>query len=202
MMPMIRGAGKFGMPAWGLARRSLLGRALGAAAVAAAVLWAAAGAARADTPLPADQLFKSWTMICRKAPLAQEEGTTPGPYCRIYHRVRAQDDNTKVIFIATVRFRGKDRTPMMIVTLPAVANLQRGVTFQVDKSQIYRANIQVCTAQSCLSEFKLTDDLMKLFRNGTQASFSFGLNPQGDAKRDIPLAGFGAAVDALQKTGY
>jgi invasion protein IalB len=203
MTLMTRGAGKLGMPAWGFAARSPSWRPLGTMALAAALLWAAAaGTARADTPLPEDQLFKSWTMICRKAPLVQEEGTTPEPYCRIYHRVRAQDDKTKVIFIATVRFRGKDRMPMMILTLPAVANLQRGVTFQVDQSQIYRVNIQVCTAQSCLSEFKLTDDLMKLFRNGAQASFSFGINPQGDAKHDIPLAGFGVAVDALQKTGY
>lgn len=170
--------------------------------MAAAVMLMAIATARADTPLPQDQLFKSWTLICRKAPVVQEEGTTPPPYCRIYHRVRAQEDNTKVLFISTVQFLGKDRTPMMRLTLPALANLQRGVTFQVDQSQIYRANIQVCTAESCVSQFKLTDDLMKLFRNGTQASFSYGLNPQGDAKRDVPLAGFGAAVDALQKTGY
>ena len=170
--------------------------------MAAAVMLMAVATARADTPLPQDQLFKSWTLICRKAPVAQEAGTTQEPYCRIYHRVRAQEDNTKVIFISTVQFLGKDRTPMMSLTLPAVANLQRGMTFQVDQSQIYKANIQVCTAQSCVSRFKLTDELMKLFRNGTQVSFSFGVNPQGDAKRDVPLAGFGAAVDALQKTGY
>ena len=172
--------------------------------MAAAVMLMAIVPARADTPLPQDQLFKTWTLICRKAPLAQEGDTTaaPEPYCRIYHRVRAQEDNTKVIFISTVQYLGKDRTPMMSLTLPAVANLQRGVTFQVDQSQVYKANIQVCTAQACISRFKLTDDLMKLFRNGTQASFSFGLNPQGDAKRDVPLSGFGTAVDALQKTGF
>ena len=199
-MLMIRGAGSFGIPARGFGWRSL-----GAGVLGALVLWAVGIAtARADTPLPPDQRFKSWTMICRKAPLAQEEGATtaPEPYCRIYYRVRDAANNDAVVFISTVRFRGKDRTPMMILTLPAVANLQRGVTFQVDQSQVYRANIQVCTAQSCLSEFKLTDDLMKLFRNGTKASFSFGKNPEGDVKRDVPLDGFGAAVDALKKTGY
>ena len=195
---MTLSARDYGMSAAGSCWRFVPWRIL----MAAAVTVMAIATARADTPLPQDQLFKSWTLICRKAPVAQEEGTTPEPYCRIYHRVRAQEDNTKVIFISTVQFLGKDRTPMMSLTLPAVANLQRGVTFQVDQSQIYRANIQVCTAQACISRFKLTDELMKLFRNGTQASFTFGVNPQGDAKRDVPLAGFGAAVDALQKTGY
>jgi invasion protein IalB len=42
---------------------------------------------------------------------------------------------------------------------------------------------------------------MKLFRNGTQATFTFALNPQGEAKYAVPLAGFAAALDALQKTG-
>lgn len=195
---MTLGARDYGMSAGASGWRFALGRSL----MAAAVMLMAIATARADTPLPQDQLFKSWTLICRKAPVVQEQGTTPAPYCRIYHRVRAQEDNTKVLFISTVQFLGKDRTPMMRLTLPAVANLQRGVTFQVDQSQVYRANINLCTAEACVAQFKLTDELMKLFRNGTQASFSYGLNPQGDAKRDVPLAGFGAAVDALQKTGY
>ena len=152
--------------------------------------------------MPPDTVFKSWTMICRMAPQAQGDTTAPVPYCRIYHRVRVQDDANKALLIATARYQGPDKTPMLVLTLPAIANLQRGVTFQVDQSQIYKANIQVCTAQSCVSEFKLTDDLMKLFRSGSQASFSFGINPQGEVKRDVPLAGFGAAMDALLKTGH
>ena len=169
----------------------------------AAMLWLGAlGTARADSTMPPDTVFKSWTMICRMAPQAQGDTTAPVPYCRIYHRVRVQDDANKALLIATARYQGPDKTPMLVLTLPAIANLQRGVTFQVDQSQIYKANIQVCTAQSCVSEFKLTDDLMKLFRSGSQASFSFGINPQGEVKRDVPLAGFGAAMDALLKTGH
>src|SRR5215470_9143552 len=115
MMLMIRGAGSFGTPRQGFGWRGL-----GAGVLAALVLWAAGiAAARADTPLPPDQRFKSWTMICRKAPLAQE------PYCRIYYRVRDAQDKDKVLFIATVQFAGKARTPMMKLTMPAVANLQR-----------------------------------------------------------------------------
>jgi invasion protein IalB len=171
-------------------------------AVLAALALAIPAVGRADTSLPQDTLYKSWTLICRQAPQVQGTATPQKPYCRIYYRVRSEEDKSKVLFIATARYQGAERTPMMILTLPAVANLQRGVTFQVDQGQAYRANIQVCTAQSCVSEFKLTDDLMKLFRSGTEANFSFGVNPQGEAKRAVPLAGFGAAIDALQKTGY
>jgi invasion protein IalB len=202
MMLMMLGAGKNAVKALSFAQRNArLALGLGLAAMFSLMALGMAPA-RADTAMPADTVFKSWTMICRMAPQAQGDTTAPVPYCRIYHRVRVQDDTNKALLIATARYQGPDKTPMLVLTLPAIANLQRGVTFQVDQSQIYKANIQVCTAQSCVSEFKLTDDLMKLFRGGTQASFSFGINPQGEVKRDVPLAGFGAAMDALLKTGH
>jgi invasion protein IalB len=200
MMLMMLAAGRNGMKALSFAQRNArLALGLGLAAMLTLM---GLGMARADTTMPPDTVFKSWTMICRMAPQAQGDTTAPVPYCRIYHRVRVQDDASKALLIATARYQGPDKTPMLVLTLPAIANLQRGVTFQVDQSQVYKANIQVCTAQSCVSEFKLTDDLMKLFRGGTQASFSFGINPQGEVKRDVPLAGFGAAMDALLKTGH
>ena len=201
-MLMMLGAGRNAVTALSFAQRNArLALGLGLAAMFSLMALGMAPA-RADTAMPADTVFKSWTMICRMAPQAQGDTTAPVPYCRIYHRVRVQDDANKALLIATARYQGPDKTPMLVLTLPAIANLQRGVTFQVDQSQIYKANIQVCTAQSCVSEFKLTDDLMKLFRSGSQASFSFGINPQGEVKRDVPLAGFGAAVDALLKTGH
>ena len=201
-MLMTLGAGRNGVKALSFAQRNArLALGLGLAAMLT-LMGLGTAHARADTTMPPDTVFKSWTMICRKAPQAQGDTTAPVPYCRIYHRVRVQDDANKALLIATARYQGPDKTPMLVLTLPAIANLQRGVTFQVDQSQIYKANIQVCTAQSCVSEFKLTDDLMKLFRSGSQASFSFGINPQGEVKRDVPLAGFGAAMDALLKTGH
>ena len=142
--------------------------------------------ARADTAMPADTVFKSWTMICRMAPQAQGDTTAPVPYCRIYHRVRVQDDANKALLIATARYQGPDKTPMLVLTLPAIANLQRGVTFQVDQSQIYKANIQVCTAQSCVSEFKLTDDLMKLFRAAARRAFPSASTPRARSSATFP----------------
>ena len=201
MMLMTLGAGRNGVKALSFAQRNAR-LALGLGLAAMLTLMGLGTAHADDTTMPPDTVFKSWTMICRKAPQAQGDTTAPVPYCRIYHRVRVQDDANKALLIATARYQGPDKTPMLVLTLPAIANLQRGVTFQVDQSQIYKANIQVCTAQSCVSEFKLTDDLMKLFRGGSQASFSFGINPQGEVKRDVPLAGFGAAMDALLKTGH
>src|SRR5262249_11488077 len=117
-----------------------IGLGLGAAFFALAL----PGLGRGDTTLPQDTVYKSWTLICRQAPQVQGTETPQKPSCRIYHRVRDEADKSKVLLIATASYQGANRTPMMILTLPAIANLQRGVTFQVDQNQAYRANIQVC----------------------------------------------------------
>ncbi len=150
---------------------------------------------------PTTQVFKSWTLACAEPAQQQGDGSKPKQLCRIYHRVHAQEDQAKIVFIATAVYQASDHKPKMLLTLPPVANLQRGITFQVDQSQVYRANIQICTHQSCISQFALSDDLLKLFRGGSLASFSFAINPQGEVRREVPLAGFASALDALQKAG-
>ena len=119
----------------------------------------------------------------------------------IHHEVHDPSDATKVQLIARIRFIGADRKPYFILMLPPASNLQKGVRLQVDKGTVYQAKIEVCYQQSCQSGFPLTDDILKQFRTGTQLNLGYTLNPQGEGKATIPLAGFGAAFDALQKTG-
>ena len=200
MMLMMLGAGRNGVKALSFAQRNAR-LALGLGLLNWGGRRRVLGTAYADTTMPPDTAFKSWTMICRMAPQAQGDTTAPMPNRRIYHRVRVQDDPSKALLIATARYQGPDKTPMLVLTFPAIANLQRGVTFQVDQSQAHKANIQVCTAESWDLEFKLTDDLMKLFRGGTQASFTFGINPQGEVKRAAASCRIGAAMDGLPEDG-
>jgi invasion protein IalB len=180
--------------------RSLLLAALGLGWAAAAVL-APVGVARADTPTPQDTVYKAWTLSCLTPQAAEGATTKPKQICRVFHQVHGQADATKILLVAAARYIGAERTPVINVTLPPAANLQRGLSFQVDESEMFKANIQVCTNKLCLAQFKLTDDLMKLFRTGKAVSFSFAVNPQGEAKYSIPLSGFAPAMDALQKTG-
>jgi len=151
----------------------------------------------AESAKPQNTVFKSWTLACVTPQPAQGSTAKPKATCRIFHQVHPESDATKIAFIAAARYVGPDRIPMMILTLPPAASLQRGLNFVVGQGLAYK----VCTHQSCISQFKLTDDLLKLFRTGTQAIFAFGLNPQGQATYAVPLAGFATALDALHKTG-
>ena len=57
---------------------------------------------------------------------------------------------TLPLLSATARYQGPDKTPMLVLTLPAIANLQRGVTFQVDQS--VSAPIKMQVLSDCLKE--------------------------------------------------
>jgi invasion protein IalB len=162
---------------------------------------AALGVSGAGADQAKSQVFKSWTLDCATPKPAAGATTAPKAVCVIYQEVHKPDDQTKVLLIASTRYLGADRKPYMIVRLPPVANLQQGMAFQVDKHQAYRAKISSCVQRFCTAAFELKDDLLKQFKSGTQMAVSFVVNPQGDMKATIPLAGFAAALEALQKTG-
>ena len=172
-----------------------------AVAVLAALTFAALGSTGAEAQQAKSQVFKEWTLDCATPKPAQGATAKPRTICLIHHEVHDPNDDTKIQLMARARFIGADRKPYFILVLPPAANLQKGVRLEVDKGTVYQAKIEVCYQQSCTSGFPLTEDLIKQFRSGTQLNVGFLLNPQGQVKTAIPLAGFVAAFEALQKTG-
>ena len=177
----------------------------GLAALAAAGLAAfgiATGAMQAQADQPKSQVFKSWILDCTTPKQQQGSTAQPKTFCLIHHEVRDPADETKIQMVARARFLGSSpRKPYFIMMLPPAANLQKGVQLQIDKGTAYQAKIEVCYQQFCQAGFPLSDDLLKQFRTGTMLNLGYVLNPQGQGKAAIPLAGFGSALDALQKTG-
>jgi len=172
-----------------------------AMAVLAALTFAALGSAGAEAQQTKNQVFKEWTLDCATPKPAQGSTVKPKTVCLIHHEVHDPSDGTKIQLIARTRFLGPDRKPYFILLLPPAANLQKGVRLQVDKNTVYQAKIEACYQQSCTSGFPLSEDLIKQFRSGTQLNVAYLLNPEGQVKTVVPLAGFVAALEALQKTG-
>jgi len=168
----------------------------------AAIAVGFAGPSMAADPAAKTQVFKQWTLSC--ATPAQAAGSTikPQPFCLIYHEVHPETDKTKTVLIATTRFIGKDRVLAMVLRLPPVANLQKGVVFNIDKNAGYKAEIASCTPELCTSRFQINDAVLKQLRGGTQMVVNFALtNGQPLVKLTLPLEGYAQAFDALQKTG-
>ena len=160
------------------------------------------GLVMADDVKPQTKIFKSWTLECATPTPAAGATTQPKPFCIIHHEVPGQNDKTKTLLIATSRYIGKDRKLVMILRLPPVTNLQKGVVFKVDTNPAYQAKIVSCTPQLCTSLFEITDDLLKQLRAGTLMNVEFAVtNGQPPVKLSLPLDGYVTALDALKKTG-
>ncbi len=160
------------------------------------------GLAQAADPAAKSQAFKQWTLTCATPAQAQGSTAKPQPFCVVHHEVHPQSDQTKTILIATTRYIGKERTRAMILRLPPVANLQKGVLFNIDKNPGFKAKIASCNADLCTSLFQISDDVLKQLRTGQQMFLVFALtNGQPPMKLALPLDGYGQALDALTKTG-
>ena len=160
------------------------------------------GYANAADPAAKNQTYKQWTLSCATPAQAQGSTAKPQPFCLIHHEVHPETDPTKTVLIATTRYIGKERTLAMILRLPPVANLQKGVVFNVDKNPGFKAKISSCTADLCTALFQINDDVLKQLKTGQQMFLAFALtNGQPVMKLTMPLDGFGQAFDALSKTG-
>lgn len=147
------------------------------------------------------QVFKAWSLDCATPQPAQGSSAKPKTVCVIHHEVADANDATKVQLSARARYFGASRKPYFILLLPPASNLQKGVRLQIDKGTMYGAKIELCDQQVCTCRFPLTEDILKQFKSGTDLNLTYLLNPQSVAKATVPLAGFGAALEALQKTG-
>lgn len=176
-----------------------IGRWGGAALAAMGMLALSVGGAGADQPK--SQVFKSWTLDCATPQPPQGSTAKPKTICVIHHEVTDATDATKVQLSARARYVGTERKPFFILLLPPASNLQKGVRLQVDKGTVYGAKIEFCDQQVCTCRFPLTDDILKQFKAGTDLNLVYLINPQSVTKATVPLAGFGAALEALQKTG-
>jgi invasion protein IalB len=156
----------------------------------------------AADPAAKTQVFKQWTLSCATPAPAAGSTTKTQPFCLIHHEVHPETDKTKTVMIATTRYVGKDRTLAMILRLPPVTNLQKGVVFNIDKNPGYKAKISSCTPELCTSLFQINDDVLKQLKVGTQMVMQFALtNGQPPMKLTLPLDGYKQAFDALQKSG-
>ena len=175
---------------------------LSAFLLTAAIAVGFANLAMAADPAAKTQAFKQWTLNCATPAAAAGSTTKPQAFCLIHHEVHPETDQTKIILIATTRYIGKARTLAMILRLPPVTNLQKGVIFNIDKNPGYKANIASCTPELCTALFQISDDVLKQLKGGTQMTLAFALtNGQPPMKLVLPLDGYGQAFDALQKSG-
>ena len=153
-------------------------------------------------PAAKAQVFRQWTLNCATSAPVAGSTTKLQPFCLIHHEVHLETDKTKTVMIATTRHIGNDRTLGMILRLPPVTNLQKGVVFNIDKNPGFKAKISSCRPELCTSLFQINDEVLKQLKGETQMVMPFALtNGQPPMKLALPPDGHAEAFDGLQKSG-
>lgn len=150
---------------------------------------AAPGAAQSGTELDLrEEKIQDWTLVCG----SRGEG---GPeQCEM----RQQTDRV----VAVVGALPNRTEPGMLVFVPLGIILPAGVVLQVDGGAERTLQVQRCVPESCQVELVLEDDLLRMLKNGTQATFTYTVpDNQGQIQRvqgQLSLLGFTAALNQVQ----
>jgi invasion protein IalB len=166
----------------------------------AAMASTAAVAASAAQPTQVNVRSKhgAWSVICNTPPGAAEE------QCAMIQNVVAED--RPEIGLSVMVFKTADRKQRILrviaplgVLLSTSPPVNGGLGLIIDKQNLHRIDFIRCFSDGCYAESTLTDELLKLFRNGTNAIFS--VKESADAKAaiglDVDLKGFAEAYDSL-----
>lgn len=162
--------------------------------LSASVVGLLAGAAAAQEPTTAQrkQDYGAWTMLCENPPGSSVEQCALSQF--------AIDEQRPEIGMAISVLKTADRKErLMRLLVPLGVWLYDGIELNVDGNVIGRTYFSRCLADGCNADVKLDDDLLKIFRAGSLAVFSFKQSPEEQNRLGIPieLTGFAEGYDAL-----
>jgi invasion protein IalB len=114
--------------------------------------------------------------------------------CRAFQQVLQQQSRQLIAHLA-VRVPPDSKTPVMMIQLPLGMNLAEPLQLKVDNGAVERQPIQTCTATGCFAGMPLPDKLVAAMRSGTLLKLAFQDSNKRPITFDIPLLGFGLALD-------
>src|SRR5262249_39904305 len=157
-----------------------------AAVAAAALAWvpARAGFAQDNTPPAAGRVE------------CGSDGKTLD--CRAIQQIVNRADK-QLLALLTAHTPADSKTPVMMIQLPLGLNLAEPVQIKVDNGPAEKQPVQTCTATGCFVGLPLNDKLLASMRSGTTLKITLQDSSKRSIVLDVPLLGFGLALD---KTKY
>jgi invasion protein IalB len=115
--------------------------------------------------------------------------------CRAFQQM-VQDK--QLVAQITVRVPPDSKSPVMMIQLPLGLNVAEPVELKVDNGQPDRQRIQTCTSTGCFAGSTLNDKFVSSMRSGTYLKVAFQDSAKKAIAFDIPLLGFGLALDKIK----
>lgn len=131
-----------------------------------------------------------WQMRCESPPGARNE------QCALVQSVAAEDrPNINLVVIVLKTADGKSR--LLRVLAPLGVLLPAGLGLKIDQADVGRAGFVRCTANGCVAEVMMDDDLIEKLRKGSAATFIVFQTPEEGIGIPVSLKGFGPGFDSL-----
>lgn len=142
--------------------------------------------AAAQTPLPTPAAPAAWRVECA--------GDGKKLDCQAIQQI-VQRENRQLVVQLSARVPADTKTPVMMIQLPLGLNLAEPLLLQVDKGQAEKQQIQTCTASGCFAGMTMNDKFLAAMRAGTDLNITMQDSNKRAITIDVPLLGFGLALD-------
>lgn len=140
--------------------------------------------------------FSAWGLSCA---VAQNDRGSAEERCMISQVIATDPQRKKVVLGITVDYLDSPKTPTVHFRFAAGANTKAGIGLKIDDRPEMRLVINNCNEQRCESVGRLSPDVLKVWRKGKNAQFAFLAKNGEQVILPVSLAGFDAALAALDK---
>lgn len=114
--------------------------------------------------------------------------------CVVQNIVTAQSGQL-ITAVGLVDVSGKVNQKLLQITVPIARFIPPGISLQVDGGKQTKVPYAVCLPDKCIAQIPMTDDVIAIFKKGSEAVFT-SVNAQRAANPiRISLAGFTQAFD-------
>ena len=184
-------------------------RRLGAAALAATMMFVGAADAFAQAKKPAAPAAPQpqqqqqpqgplrvelqptqgeWTKVCGKDPAANKE------ICYTTRDFGTQPDQPPVLALAVYDVKGDDQRIVRLL-LPVALLLRPGFRFSVDKGATQEGNFEICFPNGCFAEAKVKGPTIDQMKKGQTMNVAVKNQANNEVTFALPMAGFAKAFD-------
>ncbi|MCZ2203877.1 invasion associated locus B family protein [Bartonella sp. A05] len=140
--------------------------------------------------IPAPQTYGAWTKVCSLPP------GTPNLQCEIVQNVQAQNRRDITFRVAFYKLP-KNQGVLMRVSVPIRVELRPGIGIKVDNKDIGKIEYRRCLSDTCIAETLLTEDMLKPFFKGKEATYFIFITPEQGVGAIVDLNDFSTAYAAL-----
>jgi invasion protein IalB len=169
--------------------------AIGAAALAAAALVCESGLGAHAQMRTADLNVKSrhgdWEVACKAPPPGAKK-----EICALVQTVAAEDDDNVVISVHFLKY--SDGTRVLRIFTPLGVALSKGMRLNIDDAHTVQAGYSRCAQYGCFAQIEPDDQLFELLKTSKRVLVVIYRTQEAGIGIPISLAGFNAALAALQ----